>query len=240
MKPITPLSLLTLSFLTACAQAPQTPNTLSSAEKSEGWQHLFDGQSLSGWRGYNQIELHNAWTAQDGALALSAKTADRPQVNIITEEKFDDFDFRFEWKITHGTNSGVMFHIGEGPKKPYHTGPEYQIIDNHGYRDKNGNPVGVKHHTATLYGIEEPASDETKPIGEWNQSRILVQGNKVEHWLNGVIIAKYEMHSADWKAKVAQTKFATWEHFAATGQGHLGLQDHNHPVWFRNLKIKRL
>ena len=177
---------------------------------------------------------------EGGVLHLVGRPKKSPHVNIITEARYDDFDLHFEWKVEEGTNSGVMFHVGEGPKQPYLTGPEYLVLDNFGFRSGKGEPVGPKEHTASNYAIEAAASDETKPIGEWNESSIVVQGNHVEYWLNGVKTMEYEMHSEKWNEQIANAKFSKWKDFATLGEGHIGLQDHGHRVWFRNLKIKEL
>jgi len=205
-----------------------------------GWISLFDGKSLTGWRGYNGIDIQGAWNAVDGVLYFDGKKEGRPQINIITEKQFDDFDFQFDWKIEQGTNSGVMFHVAEGPAKPYHTGPEYQILDDLGFRSGKGEPVTPPNYTGSHYAVEPPFENATKPIGEWNTSRILVDGNHVEYWLNGVKTAEYDMHSPKWNEEIANAKFKNWELYATTGKGHIGLQDHGHRVWFRNLKIKEL
>ena len=229
--------MLTLALLGGCSQPN---NSTDSGNESGDWISLFDGKTLEGWRGYNGIDMQGVWTAENGVLQLEPKSPDGPQVNIITEAQFDDFDLRFEWKVEAGTNSGVMFHVGEGPPKPYLTGPEYQILDNLGFRNGKGLPVTPKEYTASHYAIEPAATNETKPIGEWNSSRIVVKGNHVEYWLNEVKTAEYEMHSPEWNAQVANSKFKKWEHYATLGKGHIGLQDHGHRVWFRNLKIREL
>ena len=134
----------------------------------------------------------------------------------------------------------MIFHIGEGPKQPYLTGPEYQVLDNLGFRSGKGLPVGPAEHSASHYAIEPAVIDETKPIGEWNEGRIVVKGNHVEYWLNGVKTTEYEMHSPKWNEQVANSKFSKWKDYATLGKRHIGLQDHGHRVWFRNLKIKEL
>ena len=239
MSRITLATLLTLAaLLNGCQKSPAPEASVAPAD--EGFVALFDGQTLQGWRGYNGAAFEGIWVAQDGVLHLTAKPADSPNVNLITEAVYDDFDFRFEWKVEAGTNSGVMFHVGEGPKQPYLTGPEYQVLDNLGFRSAKGLPVGPAEHSASHYAIEPAVSDETKPIGEWNSGRILVQGNHVEYWLNGVKTTSYEMHNPEWDAQVANSKYSKWPDYATLGQGHIGLQDHGHRVWFRDLKIKEL
>tara|TARA_R110000850_G_scaffold42454_25_gene108972 strand:+ start:2204 stop:2899 length:696 start_codon:yes stop_codon:yes gene_type:complete len=209
-------------------------------ESADGWISLFDGKTLDGWKGYNDAEFEGVWVVQDGILHLAGAPEGEPYVNIITEAVYDDFDLRFEWKVEAGTNSGVMFHVGEGPKQPYLTGPEYQVLDNEGFRNGKGEPVTEAEKTGSHYGVEPATSDETKPIGEWNESRIVVKGNHVEYWTNGVKTSEYEMHSEKWNEQIASAKFSKWRDYATLGKGHIGLQDHGHHVWFRNLKIKEL
>ena len=178
-------------------------NAFDGVVAGDDWTSLFDRESLSGWRGYNGIDIQGAWQAIDGTLYFDGKKEGRPQINIITEKQFDDFDFKFDWKIEAGTNSGVMFHVAEGPAKPYHTGPEYQILDDLGFRNGKGDPVTPQNYTGSHYAVEPPFENATKPIGEWNTSRILVDGNHVEYWLNGVKTAEYDMHSPKWNEEIA-------------------------------------
>lgn len=211
------------------------------AEENDGaWISLFDGKTLNGWKGYNDAEINGKWMAKDGTLHLDSVPDSKPYTNIITKQQFDDFDLRFEWKIEKGTNSGVMFHVGEGPPQPYLTGPEYQVLDNEGFRNGKGEPVTEAEKTGSHYAVEPATSDETKPIGEWNQSRIVVKGNHVEYYTNGVKTANYKMHSKKWNEQIANAKFSKWKDYATLGKGHIGLQDHGHKVWFRNLKVKEL
>lgn len=209
-------------------------------ENGGGWISLFDGKTLNGWKGYNGAEINGKWMAKNNTLHLDSVPDSKPYTNIITERQFDDFDLRFEWKIEEGANSGVMFHVGEGPPHPYLTGPEYQVLDNEGFRNSKGEPVTEAEKTGSHYAVEPANSDETKPIGEWNQSRIVVKGNHVEYYTNGVKTANYKMHSDKWNEQIANTKFSKWKYYATLGKGHIGLQDHGHKVWFRNIKVKEL
>lgn len=203
-----------------------------------GFVALFDGKTLNGWRGYNGAKIDGIWVAQDGIMHLTGQPKGSPRANIITQKVYDDFELRFEWKVETGTNSGVMFNVGEGPKEPYLTGPEYQVLDNLGFRSGKGLPVGPAEHSASFYAIQPAASDETKPVGQWNEGRIIVRGNHVQYWLNGVMTTTYEMHSPKWNEQIANSKFSSWKDFATLDKGHIGLQDHGHRVWFRNLRIK--
>ncbi len=226
-----------LSYLLLAA-AVAFSTTSFAGEKDGEWTSLFDGKTLNGWKGYNGVDIAGKWMAEDGTLHLDSTTDSKPYTNIITEKQFDDFDLRFEWKIEEGTNSGVMFHVGEGPAQPYLTGPEYQVLDNEGFRNGKGEPVTEAEKTGSHYAVEPATSDESKPIGEWNESRIVVKGQHVEYYTNGVKTAAYEMHSDKWNEQIANAKFSKWKDYATLGKGHIGLQDHGHKVWFRNIKIK--
>ncbi len=241
MKNIPMISLVAVLLATAgCYTAQVADNALSPDESSDGWVLLFDGETLDGWRGYNGIDMAEAWIVQDGTMHLKERPKGSPHANVITEKQYDDFDLRFDFKITDGTNSGVMFNVGEGPKQPYLTGPEYQVLDNLGFRTNKGEPVTPEQFTASNYAIEPAFVEVMKPVGEWNEGRIVVKGNAVEYYLNGEKTMEYVMHSPKWKKQIAASKFSKWKDFCTLDKGHIGLQDHGHPVWFRNLKIKEL
>ncbi|MCB1124177.1 MAG: DUF1080 domain-containing protein [Verrucomicrobiae bacterium] len=226
--------------LLALAGCTQKENSQSVSANEAGFVSLFDGKSLAGWRGYMEDPAMEVWSVQDGVIVSKSASEKRDHANLMTVAEFDDFDLRWEWKIEEGANSGVIFHVKEGPDKPYKTGPEYQILDNQGFRSGKGEPVSAQEYTAGHYAIEAPLQDATKPIGEWNSSRILVVGNSVTYWLNGVKTAEYEMHSDKWNKQVAGAKFAKWPEYGMTGSGHIVLQDHGHAAAFRTIRIKDL
>jgi hypothetical protein len=221
MKYFSLFALSSLLIIVGCSDAPHKGSTSDSSEEStEGWGSLFDGKSLEGWRGYNGANIEGVWKVEaDGVLHLAGRAKSSPHVSIITDAEYGDFDLRFEWKVEEGANSGVKFRVGEGPKQPYLTGPEYQILDNQGFRTSKDLPIGPIEHSASHYAIEAAVSDETKPIGEWNEGRILAQENHVEYWLNGVKTAEYEMHIPKWKEQVANTKFSKLKDFATLKRG---------------------
>jgi len=217
------------------AQAPR-PNSLTAAEVKEGWRLLFDGQTIDKWRGFKMETMPENWGVIDGTLSLVNV---RQPPDIITKEEFTDFDFKFDWKIGEipgGSNSGVMFYVTEEGGATYHSGPEYQILDNARHPDGK-NPLTT---AASCYAILPPVRDVTKPVGEWNESRIVANKATVEHWLNGVKTVEYDMNSDEWKAKVLGSKFKEWPIFGVTHKGHIALQQHGGPVAYRNLKIRRL
>lgn len=234
MKIKTWLLASTLSLLVAPLFGAE-PNTLTAAEKSSGWKLLFDGKSLNGWRGYKTEAIGAPWKVQDGAIVLTAEKGG----DLITAEQFADFELSFEWKISEGGNSGVIYRAGLGDSAPYRTGPEYQVLDNEKATD---NKLG-NHLAGSLYdlGAEAPR-DLPKPIGQWNTSRLTVRGWKVEHWLNDKKIITLDLASPEGKAAIEKSKFKGngWEKFASLSKGHIALQDHGNVVSFRSIKVREL
>ena len=207
-------------------------NTLTPQEKAQGWQLLFDGKSLDGWRGYRKDAAPEPWKVVDGELRLVGKGGD-----LVTKEQFANFELKLEWKLLKpGGNSGVFFHGVETDDPIYYSAPEIQIIDNERHKDA----ANVTHTAGSNYDLDAPSRDVTKPIGEWNELRVIVNGPHVEHWMNGVKIVEYELWSPEWEAKVKASKFAKWPGYGRAKTGHIALQDHGDPVAFRNLKIRKL
>jgi hypothetical protein len=228
----TPILAVLLSLVAAPLFAAG-PNALSAAEKSGGWKLLFDGKSLDGWRGYKTEAIGAGWEVQDGAIVLTKGKAG----DLMTKQEFGDFEFSFEWKISEGGNSGVIYRVGLGESASYRTGPEYQVLDNQKAED-NKKP---NHLAASLYDVgPAPDKDYTKPVGEWNQGKIVVRGWHVEHWLNGHKVADIDLASPAGKAAIAESKFKDWPKFASLLRGHIALQDHGHLVSYRALKIREL
>ena len=206
-------------------------NTLTSEEKAQGFALLFDGKTTSGWRGYQQERAPEGWQVADGALTRVGGGGD-----LITVDQYDSFDLRIDWKIDRGGNSGIMYHVTETGGATYHTGPEYQILDNAAHADGKDTLTS----TGSCYALYAPVKDVTRPAGNWNETRLVVNGNQVEHWLNGVRLVEYELHSPDWNQRVAGSKFKQWPEFGRAPRGHLALQDHGDRVAFRNIRIRVL
>jgi hypothetical protein len=211
------------------------PNTLTEAEKAEGWKLLFDGKSADGWRRYRGKGMPQNWHVIDGTLALRHERG-KSGGDIVTTHEFASFDLSLEWKIASGGNSGVMYHVTEEEDQPGLTGPEYQLLDNAKHPDGRS----LLTSAASCYGLYAPVKDMTKPIGEWNLTRILVNGNHVEHWLNGVKVVTYELNSPDWKDRVAKSKFNAFPRFNHASRGYIDLQDHGDDIAFRNVRIRVL
>lgn len=225
-------SLLALVVLAAPLSAAE-PNTLTAAEKSAGWKLLFDGKTLNGWRGYKQEAVGAGWKAQDGALVLTqGKSGD-----IMPAQEFGDFELSFEWKISEGGNSGVIYRAGLGDAAPHRTGPEYQVLDNAKAKDNK-----LDNHVAgSLYDLGKGAPRHAaKPAGEWNFSRLIVRGWKVEHWLNEIKVAAADLASPEGRALIAASKFKDLPKFATLPRGYIAFQDHGDVVSYRSIKIRDL
>ncbi|MBW8812695.1 MAG: DUF1080 domain-containing protein [Caulobacterales bacterium] len=220
---------LGLCLAASSAIAAEAPNTLTPAETSAGWRLLFDGKSTAGWRGFKAAAPDKGWTVKDGVLSPDPKTSK----DLITKAEFASFELSFQWKISPKGNSGVMFHVIEQGDETYESGPEYQILDN-----SRGEPPPEQ--AGALFALYPPSMDMTKPVGEWNQGKLVVDHGHVQHWLNGMKVAEYDLGSADFKAKVAASKFKQWPQYASSPTGHIALQNHGDAVWFRSLKIRVL
>jgi hypothetical protein len=216
------------------------PNTLSAAEKAAGWRLLFDGKTSKGWRGLNRPDFpaDGRWAIDDGAI--HRVNGGKHVCDLVTSEEFDSFDLRWEWKISEAGNSGLKYLVDEsiGKHKDDGVGFEYQMLDDARHPDatkgKDGNRT-----TGSLYDLIPAA--KTKVLhapGEWNESRVVVDGNHIEHWLNGGKVLSYERGSAEFKKLVAESKFKEIPRFGEVARGHLLLQDHGNEVFVRSVKIK--
>jgi hypothetical protein len=240
---------------------------LTAAEKDAGWQLLFDGYSFGGWEDPTKKDPPgDAWSIEDGCLKPTAKP--RIVEDLFTKAKFRDFELTFEWKVAPGSNTGVKYRIQDRvmlvdqkfPKfeesvdysiahrrvdrpakgQEYVIGFEYQVIDNSGHKDARRGP---KYQTAALYDLVGPTQDVTKPIGEFNQSRLVVKGNHTEHWLNGLKVVDTDLEEA---AKGGTHRWGeespVYRLLAAQPKKEcqISLQNHNDAAWFRNIKIRRL
>jgi hypothetical protein len=230
---------MALALLAAAVQAQTPVNELTEAEKAAGWKLLFDGRSTSGWRGYQRKDMPPGWQVQDGALVRVSGGAGGKGAgggdDIVTVEEFDSFELKLEWRTVSNGNSGVLYHVSEEPATSWHFAPEVQILDNtkHPNRDK-------RQLAGACYDLYAPNKDVTRPVGEWNELRLVVNGPHVEHWLNGEKNVEYELWSDDWKARVAQSKFKDKAKFATIKKGPICLQDHSDRIAFRNIRIRPL
>ncbi|HYW95906.1 MAG TPA: DUF1080 domain-containing protein [Bacteroidales bacterium] len=211
----------------------QITNDNHPGKLTDGWTPLFDGKTTNGWRGYNQDSVTPNWTVKNGVLH-----ADGTKGDIISVNQYGDFELSFDWKISRGGNSGVFYHVVEGPDFPtvWHTGIEMQIMDN------ARNPLGKKpvNSAMSLYAMYAPVKDMTKPAGEWNHSILVVKQGHVEYWLNGELVNQYTL----WNQKWYNDRDKTIHHFSRKPfwgefrKGHIALQDEGFPVSFRDIRIR--
>ncbi len=208
---------------------------LTSAEKKDGWQLLFDGKTTNGWRNYNSPNISDGWIVEDGALAL---VPGKKGGDIITDKAYENYELQLEWKISKCGNSGIMYGVKESKElaKVWHTGPEMQVLDNTCHPDAK-----IKTHRAgDLYDMISCSEETVLPAGQWNKVRLIIDNGKVEHWLNGKKVVSFEMFTDEWNAMIAKSKFKDKKSFGQIRKGHISLQDHSDKVWYRNIKIREL
>jgi hypothetical protein len=223
------LTLVVLAALMPDDSAAQAANTLTDAERAAGWRLLFDGRSTAGWRAYKQEAMSAGWSVVDGALTRVGQGGD-----IITTEQFGSFELVLEWKVGPGGNSGIFYRAVEGSGPIYYSAPEMQVLDDERHADGKSPLTSA----GSNYGLYAAPRGIVRPVGEWNAARILVEGNRVEHWLNGSKVVEYELGSAEWSDKVTNSKFSQWPEYGKAAKGHIGLQDHGDWVAFRNIKVR--
>ena len=230
----------------SCVFADESINRLTESEKRSGWELLFDGTSLEGFKGYQQDTPGAGWHVIDGAIVRTEAAGD-----LLTKEMYDSFEIQLEYRISKAGNSGLMFHVSEDGKRPWYSGPEVQIIDNDAGKD--GQKAGwlyqlyEPHEKKWVMRIEKAAGlpvkelvDATRPAGEWNHLYLRVTPGSSEVCLNGVSYYKFVVGNDDWNKRVAKSKFSKFEQFGKAGNGHLCFQDHGDKVAFRSIKVRRL
>jgi len=221
-------------------QLPDPEPKEQGCADDEKWEVLFDGTSTDAFRGSYREELPESWVIEDGTLHYTAPPKENRGGDIVTKKKYASFDLRWDWKISEAGNSGVKYRVSEDVQhEAFETlGLEYQVIDDLENADALNNP---DHTAASLYDLYI-ASDKKKlnPVGEWNSSRIVLDGDKIEHWLNGELVVTCVIGSEDFRARIAKSKYKSRKGFAQANPGHIAFQDHNSKVWFRNIRIREL
>lgn len=214
------------------ATTPSSRLPAESAPQSVTSVQLFDGKSLNGWRVYRGSSQPTGWFVRDGALTKERETED-----IITTEQFSDFELELDWRIESGGNAGIFYRVTEEYEKPYWSGVEYQLLDDPNHPDGKNRLTSA----GAAYGLYPSPAGSVRPAGEWNRTKIVARGARVEHWLNGKKLLEYDNGSADWTAKVAASKFAEWPNFGKARRGHIAIQgDHTGTLWLRNIRIREL
>ena len=217
-----------------------------NSSKDSEWIYMFDGKTTDGWRGYNKETMPKKWEVINGELTFNTelkleKDWDGGNDIIYYEEQFENFELYLEWKLPKGGNSGVFYHVQEGYNAPHNISPEYQILDDDGWEEINNAKLKNWQKAGANYGMHEPnISKKLNPSGQWNSSRIIHDNNKVEHWLNGKIILSFFKDSDDWNKKRNSEIFRDKTDYGKFKKGYIALQDHDTPIWFRNIRIKKL
>ena len=218
-------------YFSLSVQSQQKDNTLTPEEFVAGWELLFDGETLKGWKAYNGDEP-KTWKVEDNSITCDgSKEGD----DIMTIETFGDFDLKFEWKIQENGNSGVIYRVREGKQwsRPYLTGPEYQVYDDKEQYGKNS--------TGSFYDVYETSEDKkVNPAMQWNSGRIRVSKGLVTHWVNGIIVMQCQMNSVDYNKRVAESKWKDNPYFGKSSFGHIDFQNHGAKVWYKNVKVLKL
>ena len=206
------------------------------------WSPLFDGKTFAGWSKYGGGAVGKAWKIENGELYLDATNKAGWQTgdggDIVTNEEYENFHFKYEWKIAPNGNSGVIFLVHEAKEYPYpwQTGPEMQVLDNAGHPDAKI----ISHRAGDLYDLIVSSQETVKPAGEWNQAEIRINQGKLDFFLNGVNIVSTQLFTPEWEALIAKSKFKSMPGFGKFKKGKIALQDHGDVVHYRNLMIKKL
>ncbi len=251
LKLIFPIALLMSIAMWSCqkpatqeaASSDPVPNALTDEEKAAGWELLFDGATLDGWKRYNHDTIGPLWTVKEGMIVCDGTAlgeGSKDPGSLTTIKTFGNFDLSVEWKITPGGNSGILYHVVESPeyKTDYATGPEYQVMDDAGWK---GDSLNAAQKVGSNYDMfEAPATKKVLPPGEWNTSRIVYNNGHVEHYLNGEKTVEFDEGSEEYNKRYQQSKWVGFPGWNKSKTGAISLQEHGAPVYYRSIKIKAL
>lgn len=244
---------MTLVFFISCTSGNTNTNTVDmnddvnfGAEINEsGWVDLFDGVSLNGWHGFNKMVGIDNWIVEDSALVCLGAAEHDTGGDIVTDGEYENFELIWDWKIEKEGNSGIMYLVSESDKyvAPWETGPEYQMFDDSkdGRNEANASDAIALLQTGSCYDMYKPNKlIKSNPIGEWNSSKIVVNGGHVEHWLNGDKIVEFQIGNDDWNNRVTSGKWNEYPDYGTITKGRIALQDHGKKAYFKNIKIREL
>ncbi|MFD2247802.1 3-keto-disaccharide hydrolase [Pontibacter ruber] len=211
------------------------------AKAGNEWVALFDGKTTTGWHSYGRKTVASAWKVEYGVLHLAAdsKAYGEDSGDLVTDESFEDFHLKLEWKVAPGGNSGILFYVQDQPDKydrSWKTGPEMQLLDNERHPDAK-----IPNRKAgDLYDLLAGAPDNANPAGEWNQTEIICDKGRLQFYQNGENILTTTLWDEHWKNLIAHSKFRDYPDFGTFRLGKIVLQDHRDEVWFRNIQVKKL
>ena len=204
------------------------------SDNAQNWVILFDGGSVDKWRGYKQGDFpFDGWAIEGGNLKT---IVGGNRVDLITKDIYDNFELVLEWRVSPAGNSGIFYFATEESDYIWQTAPEMQVLDDIEHPDGKRSVTSA----GSLFGLISPMEKSLKPVGEFNESRIKVKNNQVEHWQNGKMILSYEYGSNSINELIAKSKFRSMALFAKANSGHVGLQHHGEEVWYRNIRIRKL
>ncbi len=237
------IALMFLSF-TGCKSSKTNSSKMDAAQTKatipvmqDGWQILFDGKTTNGWHTYGKTAVNERWKIADGALYIDNTVKEGG--DIVTDEEFDNYDLKLEWKISKNGNSGIIININEDTakfKETYRSGPEVQVLDNDGHPDGKI----IKHRAGDLYDLIKSSSEPVKAVGEWNAVEIISDKGSLKIFMNGTNVVTTTMWDDNWKQLIAGSKFKDMPGFGTFKKGKIALQDHGNAVWYRDIKIKKL
>ena len=227
-------------LIAGCTQAGNAPavsttsgaTTLTAEQRAAGWRSLFDGTSTSAWRGYRSPTFPAGWSIVDGVLTKSGSVGD-----LVSKEQFGNFELALDWNLSTGGNAGLFYRGTEEYDHIYWSAPEYQLLDDANHPDGKNRVTSA----GAAYALYPPPAGVVKPAGQWNSTLIVVNGNRVQHWLNGQKLLEYELGSPDWEAKVKASKFVEYPKYGRATRGYIGIQgDHDGVLSIRNVRIREL
>src|SRR5256714_882950 len=214
------------------ASSSTASGTLTADQAAAGWRPLFDGTNTDAWRGYKTQTLPAGWRIADGVLTKTGSVGD-----LVSRDQFGNFELAFDWKLSPGGNAGLFYRGTEEYDHIYWSAPEYQLLDDAGHPDGKSRLTSA----GSDYALYPSPANIVKPADEWNSTLLVVNGNRVQHWLNGQKLLEYELGSADWQQKVAASKFAAYPNYGKASRGYLGIQgDHDGTLSLRNIRIRVL
>jgi len=218
-----------------------------NTNNNQDWIYLFDGKSTDGWRAYNGETIPKKWAVIDGNLTFNTELKLEEDWKgggdiIYYKEQFESFELYLEWKLPKGGNSGVFYNVQEGYEAPYAVSPEYQLLDDNGWEELNNATLESWQKAGADYAMYEPDLSKKKlnPAGEWNNSRIIYTPEKAQYFLNGELLLEFVPYSEDWYERRNSGKWDKFPDYGKYKKGYIALQDHDTPIWFKNIKIKKL
>jgi len=226
--------------IAGCTQVGNAPaaSTASGAvaltpeQQAVGWRSLFDGTSTSAWRGYKSPTFPAGWRIADGVLTKSGSVGD-----LVSKDQFGNFELALDWNLSTGGNAGVFYRGTEEYDHIYWSAPEYQLLDDANHPDGKSRLTSA----GAAYALYPSPAGVVKPAGEWNSTLIVVNGSRVQHWLNGQRLLEYELGSPDWEAKVKASKFVAYPNYGRAARGYIGIQgDHDGVLSIRNVRIREI